>query len=714
MKLWLCEKPSQAKAVAARIGVVGRGDGFIDTKDGKVTWCFGHMLGIKSPGDHNEKWKTWSIEALPIIPNNFELAVSDDKIKQTKIIGKLLKESDHVVIATDGDREGELLGREILDYFNWSGNIERMWNRSIDDESIDKALKEIFSGSKTESLYIAGQARAESDYICGMTLSRAATLCFGNGEEVLSIGRVQTAVLGMIVRRDNEIENFIPNDFFDLKASLTKDGESYTLVYSPKEENRILEKLKADEIKGDLTGKEGVLSVEKQRKKTSPPKLFSLLTLQKLAHKKYKFSASKTKNLAQELYDLQFTSYPRTDCEFLPNEQEKDAERIIDNLKNHPVLSKITNQIGSELNFRNTVFNSEKITAHHAIVPTVKTVNLDALSSDQRKIYDLIAERYLLSFLENYEFDLTTVKLTVDDFVFSGKGSVTVSPGWKLLFNDDEDDKKEEDQKFPGLSDGETGTVESIDILSKVTKPRPSYTEATILDDMKSILNFTDDPEIIKLIKLRIKNKENAGIGAPATRDSYIDILLNRKYIEIIKNKIYSTETARKLISALPSEITDPIETCILETNLDKIANGEMQKKDFMNLATAHTTKILEEIIEKGKTFVKAESENPCPECSKPLLQRKGKNGRFWACSGYPDCKFSTSDIKGKPAKKEKPILDGSCPDCAHPLVKREGFKKGSKKEKYCFWGCSGFPNCKKSVPDKDGKPDIPEKSKAV
>ena len=171
MKLWLCEKPSQAKAVAARIGVVGRGDGFIDTKDGKVTWCFGHMLGIKSPGDHNEKCKTQSIEALPIIPNHFEQSVSDDKIKQTKIIGKLLKESDHVVIATDGDREGELLGREILDYFNWSGNIERMWNRSIDDESIDKALKEIFSGSKTESLYIAGQARAESDYICSMTSS---------------------------------------------------------------------------------------------------------------------------------------------------------------------------------------------------------------------------------------------------------------------------------------------------------------------------------------------------------------------------------------------------------------------------------------------------------------------------------------------------------------------------------------------------------------
>jgi len=706
-KLWLCEKPAQAKLVAARIGTTGRGDGYIDTKDGKVTWCIGHLLGLKSPDQHDSKWKKWSLESLPIVPENFELEISKGKEKQAKIVGKLLKESNHVVIATDGDREGELLGREMLDYFKWSGNIDRMWNTSLDDKSLDKALAAIKPGIDTEPLYFAAQARSEADYIAGMTLTRAATVCFSNGDEVFSVGRVQTAVLGMIVRRDLEIKNFKPSSYYDLKAVFEKDGQQYHLIHAPKEEKRITEQSKAEEIINSISGKTEKLEVEKIRKKSAPPKLFSLSSLQQAANKKYGWSSSDTKALAQEIYEMAIISYPRVDCEFLPNEQEEDAAHIIEGLTHFSEFDSFTSLIGDDyekLVYRKTAFNTSKTTAHHAIIPTVKMPPLDNLSDKQTQLYTLIAERYLLIFLDDYVYDSTSIKTTVEDRLFSASGSVPVSLGWKAVFNDDK--KEDDNQKFPELENGEAITFSDIEILSKQTKCRPSYTQASILKDMENISKFTDDKEVLAIIKARIKEDSNAGIGTPATRDTFVDILLNRSYITINKNKLFATDSGFKLIEALPSAITDPIETCVMEEKLDEISAGDLDKSEFMRYAVAHTVNVLDHIKEQAKSFSKNAAEHACPECGSGLVRRKGSNGFFWPCSGYPDCKFTTSDAGGKPAPKKATETSGECPDCGKPLVKREGVAKASKK-KYKFWGCTGFPDCKSSFQDKKGKPEI-------
>ncbi len=701
-KLWICEKPSQAKLVAARIGSAKSNKGFIDTRDGKVTWCVGHLIGFKKPGDLDEKWKAWNIESLPIIPERFDYESLKGKEDQLKIVGQLLKETNHVVLATDGDREGELLGREVLDFYNWKGKLERMWNTNLDDESIDSALKKIQPGKNTDDLYLAAQARAEVDYISGMTLTRAATKCFGNGSEILSVGRVQTAVLGLIVRRDLAIKNFIPTDFYELKGYLSKSGESYNLNYAPGEENRILNESIARELRDKLTGCSAPLSVERKRKRRGPPKLFNLKTLQQIANKAFKWSASKTKEVTQSLYDAQLVSYPRTDSEYLPNEQENDAPKILCNLGKIQGLSKAVDSLGKDLIYRDTIFNTAKTTAHHAIVPTKKLADLSKLTSDEKALYEIIAARYVAAFLPDYEYDSTVIKLKIGEYEFKGSGSVPAVEGWKIIYPG-EAKTDEENQKFPDLENGESGKLDKIEVVTKTTKAPPRYTPASILEDMEDISKYTEDKSILQQIKIRIKEGVNAGIGSPSTRDTYTDILTNRNFIEIKANKIYSTEPGRKLVEVLPDQISDPIETVVMEGMLDQIADKNLNKDEFIRFAIQQTKENLKSIIESKGKFVKNEIAFPCPDCGKAMIRRKGAHGFFWSCSGYPDCKVSMNDSRGKPVPKAKISTLVNC-TCGKPLAKREGKSKGKK---YLFWGCTGYPDCKKTYKDKNGVPDI-------
>jgi DNA topoisomerase-3 len=708
MKLWICEKPAQAKLVAARIGGAKPNKGFIDTNDGKVTWCIGHILTLKEPGEYDPKWQAWDVATLPVVPARFDMKPLKGKEDQLKIIGGLLKSSNHVVIATDGDREGELLCRELLEYYNWSGRIERMWNTNLDDESIDKALANLKPGDKTVSLHYAAQARSEADYIAGMTLSRAATKCLGNGDELYSVGRVQTAVLGMIVRRDLAIEGFKPQTYYELVGGLAKDGQPYTLKYAPGEEARILDKSLAEKIAALVKGQSGVLLVERKRKKQAPPKLFSLSSLQQLANKLWNWSASETKDVAQKLYDAQLTSYPRTDCEYLPNEQEKDAPRILAGLGQLDAFKGLVAKLGTDLNYRKTVYDTSKTTAHHAIVPTFKQADLSALSDQERKLYTEIAKRFIAAFFPDYEYDSTVVKLPVGDYEFKGSGVVPAVPGWKEVTSGIEDDAAEDNQSFPNINNGESATVDKVTIADKQTKAPPRYTPASLLKDMENIVKFTEDPEIRAKLKARLKNEENAGIGTPATRDTFVDILVNRSYIAIEKNKIISSAVGRKLIAALPEALSDPIETAVMEDKLDQIASGSLKKEEFVRLSIEQTQLQLARIIEVGKSFAKNDVQYPCPQCGKGMKRRPGQNGHFWGCSGYPECKHTMNDVKGKPVAKVQANTQGEkypCPKCGKPLALRTGKGQGKKVNK--FWGCTGYPECKQTFNDAAGKPEI-------
>jgi len=705
-KLWLCEKPKQGTVVAGQLGILKRHNGYIETKDGIVTWCFGHLLGFKQPGEYDEKWKTWALESLPIVPDSFDLVPLKGKEKQLKIIGGLLKNTDHLMLATDGDREGELLGREVLDYFNWSGKIERMWNTSLDEESIDNALADIRPGKDTENLYIAGAARAKADYINGMTMTRAATKAFGNGSDIYSVGRVQTAVLGIIVRRAKEIENFISKEYFELFSCHEKQGKEFKLRYAPKAENRIFDKEKANHLLDLIKNKTVDFCVEQKRKKTKPPKLFSLLTLQKTANTALGWSASETKAVAQELYDAQLISYPRTDCEYLPNEQEKDAEKILAHLAGIDSLKPFIQSIETIV-YRKSTFNTGKTTAHHAIVPTKKSAKIEDLSKKQASLYMIICQRYIANFMVDYEYDSTIIKYLIEECEFKGVGNTPAINGWKEMYqgtpNDDSEPQDVDNQSFPNIENGELGCLDQVDLQELKTKPPARFTQNSLSDAMANITSLIEDEALIKEFKQRLKNDDEVGIGTPATRDTYIDILIQRSYVTLDKKKIIETDLGVKLIDALPDTQSDPVETAIMESMLNEIAQGNADKTVFIDIVINNTTEYVHEIKESAKTFVKEAIKNPCPKCDEgQMMRRKGTNGFFWGCSNYPTCEHSMLDKKGSPVERVAPVIsDVCCELCGKPMALRPSSKKGSSG----FWGCTDFPTCKNTLPDDNGKP---------
>lgn len=699
MRLFICEKPAQAKLVANRLGSPRSRQGYIETANGIVTWCIGHVVEFLSPKEFDEKWTRWNVDSLPIVPEEFKYKPCEGKEQQVHIIGELLQKAEHVVIATDGDREGELLGRELLDYFKWQGKLERMWNTNLDDESIDMALSKIKDAASYDSLHEAAKARAESDYISGLSLTRAATKCLQQDGGVISVGRVQTAVLGMIVRRDLEIANFVPRPYYDLVASFDVAGTVLQLTHSPPEQHRIYDKQQADNLQQQLNKQIVFLAVEKQQRRQSPPRLYNLSKLQQAANGLFKWSSTKTKDIAQKLYDAQLTSYPRTDCEYLPNEQEKDAAKILEHLSNIEIFAKHINSI-KEIKYRKTVFDTAKTTAHHAIVPTLKAVDLSQLTDDEKDLYILIATSYVACFLEDHVYDSTSVKFTAQDREFKSTGNVTLTKGWQELIP-----ATKKSVVLPAVEEGEQ-QINNLEVLEKRTKAPPKYTQASILKDMENITKFTDDPQVQEQIKSRIKDDQNAGIGTPATRDSFIELLENRDYIKIEKNRLSATTRGKNLIAALPAKASDPIETVIMENKLDLIVDKELTKDDYLEEVIYQTESIIYSIKHSELATKIRENTVNCKICNKEMRRIKGDFGFFWTCSGYPDCKHTMKDENGKAVEKKELETKGACPDCGKPLAKRSFYSRSQKRMAY-FWGCSTYPKCKGRVSDMNGKPAL-------
>jgi DNA topoisomerase-3 len=674
--IFLCEKPSQARDIAGVLGVLGgaKQDGFIPTKQGIVTWAIGHLLQLCDPDEIDPQWAGgWSLDNLPIAPSSFPVKPNPKTKSQLNVIKKLLKTSNRVVIATDADREGEMIARELLDYCQWKGQIERLWLSALDEASIRKALANLRAGESTAPLYYAALSRSRADWLVGMNFTRAYTAAMGRGGKTYSVGRVQTPTLALVVRRDRAIEEFRPTDYFTLKAMAHPQGaESFAMFHRPEE--KILDQAKAKTLAQAAEGASGLLKVARSKKSTSPPRLFSLSTFTKAANAAFGWSAKQCLDIAQSLYEThKATTYPRSDCEYLPNEQESDVPQIVKHALDVAGACKLEldessrKQLASAPIIRKTVFCTAKVTAHHAIIPTTVKPDLGRMNDNERKAYGLILARYLANLLPDYEYEATRISMQAAGLEFVASGSVPLVMGWQSLFAASDTDEP----RLPNVQDGTKATLRSVQVEQKKTEPPPRYTEGSLIEDMKSVGKFVEDPELKKRLK------ENSGIGTEATRANIIATLFSRGFIETKKQGkkavIISTPTGREFLDILERTLpalADPARTAIWETELEEIASGSTSHLPFVRNIIKEISDQINALKNHRKTMSK-QLNLKCPKSGEPILEYE----TTYVFPGYPEASFPkvVAQRKITPEEMLQIVTDGIGPEM-------EGFISKSKK----------------------------------
>lgn len=598
MRLFIAEKPSVAKAIVAELGCVTRGDGFITCKDGSVvTWCFGHLLEQAEPDAYlpddvprtKKGSKVWRFEDLPIYPKNWKLLPKNDKgvKKQLATIGKLLKKASLVVHAGDPDREGQLLVDEVLEHFRYTGRVQRFWVSAQDSASIRKGLTNLRDNETFDGMRLAALGRSRADWLLGMNLSRAYTLArqAQGKKELIAVGRVQTSTLALVAKRDVAIRDFKPVPYFVIKARLG-GGKPFTAVWEPEEsqagideQKRLVDRCIAAALQQRLkaVGQATVVRCSRTPKKIAQPKAFSLADIQLGASNQFGFSAEKTLNLCQSLYEThKATSYPRTDCSFLPESQYADAKNVLAAIaKTMPPLAGLVAKC--DCSIQSPTWNDKKITAHHGIIPTQQAADGSKFSDDERKIYRLIAERYLSNFLPAHEYLACSIELRIATERFSAKGRLVTKPGWKVVTSAaDEDKADDEGQALPELKSGLQLPVSRIDCEEERTKPPAAFTEGTLIRAMENIHQAVNDPQSKKFLK------EGDGIGTPATRAAIIAELKRKKYLEVKGKKIVATELGLHLLQVVPDVMKNPVLTALFERILREVEAGNVPLDVFI------------------------------------------------------------------------------------------------------------------------------------
>ncbi len=660
MQLYLCEKPSQGKDIAAVLGATQRKQGYLVGSGVIVTWAIGHLLEQAQPETYGEQYgNPWRESVLPIVPAQWKMTVKKDTADQFAVIRGLLKQVDSVVIATDADREGEVIARELLAYCQFTGPVQRLWLSALDEASIRHALANILPGEKTAPLYEAGLARARADWLTGMNLTRLYTL---KGREqgygdVLSIGRVQTPTLALVVNRDREIVNFVSKPYWQVRATLQKEGINFPANWVPAvnycdEEKRCIQQNVAQAVVQLCRQASNVvvLEVGTERKKESAPLAFDLGGLQQACSRQWGMSANQVLNIAQSLYEThKATTYPRTDCGYLPTSMRAEVPDVLAAvIRTDPALNARISQL--DTTFVSRIWNDKKITAHHGIIPTKQPFDLSKLPADELRVYQLIRQHYLAQFLPLHEMDVTDATFNIGGQLFCTRGRVEVVAGWKALFQHDakDDQADTDDVCLPALIKGGNVVVAGAELKTLKTNPPGHFTDGTLVAAMKNAAVFVSDPQLKKVLK------ENAGLGTEATRAGILDTLFKRGYLEKKGKLLLSTSIGGELIDALPSALTEPGMTALWEQALDEIAQGKMTLSNFMEKQVQWAR----HLVEKGKmqpvTFT-APPSPPCPLCGSGMRRRTGKkgSGAFWGCNSYPNCQ-GTLNIEDKPGRKGK------------------------------------------------------------
>jgi len=581
--LYLCEKPDQGKIIAKALGGGSKTQGGISGNDWIVTWAFGHLLTPFMPQDYDENLKRWEWDSLPIVPEKFRFKAKDGmSAKQLGAIRKHARSATEIIIATDADREGELIAYEILNDLGWKGSTRRLWLSDLTIPAVQKALSRIKPASETRPLYWAAAARTYADWIVGMNLSRAATLKLAaRGGKPMSVGRVQTPVLTMIVDLERKIQNFKPEDYFEIRATVSAPGGSFTMRHAPPQEKRIKDRKAADALRARAEGARGPLSVKTEARKQAPPALPDLNALQQECNSRFGWSADKTLKVMQALYETHHVlTYPRTDSRALPEEHKANVPVIAGNLAGIPELGELAALLGQP-QIRSSVYDDSKVTAHHAIIPTNQAARLEDLTDDESRLYLLVARFWMAVHMPDLEFLQTTILLDANGVPFRATGRQVTRSGWKAVFSgvpEGERDDKEAEQDdadaavaLPPLKDKDPATVARAEVETRTTKPPARFTEKSLLQAMKNVAAYVDDPAAKKRLK------ETSGIGTPATRANVIETLKAREYIKLNKRQIVPLENGFVLVDAMRAaapSYADAATTAQWEDVLDAIATG--------------------------------------------------------------------------------------------------------------------------------------------
>ena len=729
-----------------------------------MTWCFGHLLEQYDPDDYDEAWKLWRRSSLPMIPRRWRLKPKETARAQLQVISNLLGEAATIVNTGAPDREGQLLVDEVLEHFNYTGPVQRIWLASLDSRSIQKALATLKDNRDYANLRDSARARSQADWLIGMNATRAMTL---RGREsgrdgVLSMGRVQTPTLALVVNRDREIAAFTHIDYLVLQATLQHDAGMFSALFKPPEpqpgldsEGRLVDGATVQGIMDAVRGKNGIItSVTREKKKKPVPLPHCLSSLQKAASSKLGMTAQQILDTAQSLYEKKLTTYPRTDCRYLPEEQFGDTARIITALSG---LEAVTAKADSAL--RGPVWDTKKITAHHAIIPTGEEPR--SLTAQEKELYLMIAVQYFLQFYPPMLYEAQKILATIVETAWEARGRMIIEPGWTgfAAEEDDEDAKKKEaEQSLPSVGNNDAVLCADVDALKKKTTPPSRFSEGSLIEAMASIHRFVSDA------KAKAVLKENEGIGTEATRASILETLKGRGFITASGKSLVSTPLGQSLIDMTPDTLRDPVTTAQWEQRLEAITRGETSLEDFMREQYAALPLLLAPVLstpaalqpgafpcpkcgkalrrregknageffwscsdadcrtflpdEDGKRERAIPSEYPCPVCGRPLYSGKNDRGTYWACynkQGHPDGNnvFLPDDngTPGQPKEKSpRVVTEFTCPDCGKALLYRQGTSKAGKP--YEVFSCSGYPNCKTSFWGKDGKPDFNRRPK--
>ncbi len=639
MILCITEKPSVAQDIAHILGATVKRDGYWEGGDYKVTWTFGHLCELKEPHDYTDMWKRWSLGSLPMIPSRFSIKLKKDKgiERQFATIKQLVGEAQEVINCGDAGQEGELIQRWVLQLAECRVPVKRLWISSLTDDAIRQGFAALKPAADFNNLYMAGLSRAAGDWLLGMNATRLYSLKYSEPGKVLSIGRVQTPTLALIVRRQQEIRNFKPEDFWELKTiyrDVTFAATSGRFNSEPKAAEA-LERIKNEPLT--------VTSVQQKAGRETPPKLFDLTSLQVECNRRWGWTADRTLQLIQTLYEKKVTTYPRVDTTYLPDDVYPKVPEILSKMTPYAPQTAPLLAPGAKIAKSKKVFDNSKVTDHHAIIPTGESPRV--LAGDEKLMYHLIALRFIAAFYPDCEFQTTTVLARVADVEFKATGKVITKPGWRELFKTEKDEKTDADDAaiLPPFVEGESGP--HVPALQKgQTSPPKPYTEGSLLRAMESAGKTVDDDE------LREAMKEN-GIGRPSTRAAIIETLFRRHYIARERKNIVSTEAGEALIELINEELLKSAKlTGIWENKLRRIERGLYSPAEFMDELKLMIGEIVVSVLSDNSQRRINIVDNPTAGGKKSVLPAKEKKTR---------------------APRLKSIEEIGCPECgAGHLIK--------------------------------------------
>lgn len=766
MRLFIAEKPSMAREISKCLpenkNILKRNGYFIQGDD-VVTWVVGHVLHQAEPGDYDDKYIRWRPQDLPIVPTEWKLLVTDSSRQQFETVKELIGKADIIVNAGDPDREGQLLVDEVLYFVGNTKPVQRILLNALDEKSVKSALGDLRDNKDFHNLYQSALARARADWLIGMNLSRAYTLSerYKGNKVTLPIGRVKTPTLALVVRRERELADFKPVDYFTVKILYTHENGTFWATWQPMDEQkgldpdgRLINKDVAESlVQGLSASPSGIIKSVTKSKKKDPQRLpLSLSSLQVLAGKAYSYDPQTVLDTAQKLYEKKLTTYPRSDCEYLPPNQYGDRIAILSNLAQSGDEKLSAWAQGANQGIKSRAWNEKKITAHHAIIPTTVACNVNSLSQAERNIYFLISQAYIAQFYGEHVYEQTKIIVDQCEEEFVANGRVVIEEGWKSLYKrqkskvnsegDEPDltdnrgaesgpkkDAIEEADHLPAVKKNDVVEYTDSSIEAKQTKPPSRFTPSTLLQAMKEIHKFVKNEELKKQLKAV------SGIGTEATRANIIDELISRGFMKTSgKKRVLSpTDTGYLLVDALPDELLYPDETAVWEERLALMSEGEDTLESFLK----DQIQFLQHLIDKlgfdkqvsrdqmmpnvVRTISNQNSKRPmdanqvnlkdlpeCPSCKKGRLQqRNGKFGAFLGCTNYPSCRY-TQTVDGGNDRNTSADLEVPeeskqyvCPRC------KKGYFVKQQMRGRTTWICSNRSACKTQCMDVEGVPSI-------